>query len=143
MSSVKGLDPVRSMLQRLSGALKPPSGVRVQLSPEAAAELRYLAAGGRDLLEATATLSGEVSRAISRGIDEVARGAPPATPWVQAGNAVLRRLRLRVAEGGADLELAPLKPSTVRRKGSARIAYETGALLRGLSSATVTVQRKT
>lgn len=137
---VKGLDAVRSMLGRIGAEFKF-TGARVDLPDEAARKLGYLAAGGRDVMAPTPVLTGEVVRAYEAGLARVRDGASPGTAVVEAGRAVLRRLRLRVAQGGADLALAPLDPDTVRRKGSARLLVDSGGLLRALSAATVTPSR--
>lgn len=132
-------DAVR-MLLRLATAMEP-RGIRVTLPASASEKLGHLASGGRDLLAPSTTLDQEVAQAMDRGLQAVVQGAAPDTPWQRAGEAVLRRLRLRVTQGGADLTLRALDPATIRRKGHARVGYETGALLRDLSRARVTLQR--
>jgi hypothetical protein len=138
VTAVRGIDTVRATLARLRDAVQL-QGVRVQAPEVVAREIGLLAAGGRDVLAPTPTLETEVARAIETGLREILRGASAQTPSLRAGEAVLRRLRLRVAQGGADLQLHPLAPSTARAKGSNRLLVASGALLRGLSSARVTL----
>lgn len=141
MARVRGLDAVRATLSRLRAAIDV-SGIRVEVPPEAAEKLDYLAAGGRDLTVATPVLEREIAAELTAGLAAVRDGAPPATAAVRAGQAVLRRLRLRVAQGGADLAVRPLAASTIARKGSDRPFVATGGLLRALSAATVRVLRR-
>lgn len=139
--AVRGFDEVRAMLRRLRGAVDL-RGIRVDLPAVAAERIGHLAAGGRDVTETSPVLEAEVARAFEDGLARVRDGAPAGTPAALAGEAVLRRLRLRVAQGGADLTFPPLSPETVRRKGSGRLFVDSGELLRALSAAKVRAVRR-
>ena len=132
---------MRATLARLRAAIDV-AGVRVEIPAEAAEKLDHLAAGGRDVTAPTPVMEAEVAAELSAGLAAVRDGAPPGTAAARAGQAILRRLRLRVAQGGADLAVRPLAPSTVARKGSAQPFVATGGLLRALSAATVRVLRR-
>lgn len=138
---VQGFDEVRAMLRRLRGALDL-RGIRVDLPELAGERIAHLAAGGRDVTATSPVLEAEITQAFEDGIARVRDGAPSGTPAALAGEALLRRLRLRVAQGGADLTFRPLSPETVRRKGSGRLFVDSGELLRALSGGRVRAVRR-
>lgn len=139
-ASVKGLDVIRSTLRKLRD-ISAVKGLRVTVPPAAEKTIAFLAAGGRDLTTVTPTLRAEVDAAVAKGVALVAKGSPAGTPWQLAAEAVLRRLRLRVAQGGADASFKPDAASTVKQKGHSRLFVNTGKLLRDLSgSKSITVR---
>lgn len=137
---VEGLDLIRGTLRRLREAAQV-KGIRVRVPDGAERVIGFLAGGGRDITQPSPVMEREVDVAVQQGMARVAQGAPSGTPWQMAGEAILRRLRLRVAQGGADLTFRPLAASTVKAKGSTRLFVRTGQLLRDLSGSKTTVTR--
>lgn len=130
---VKGLDVVRSTLKRLRDVASV-KGLVAKVPDAAEHVIDMLARGGRDLTVTTQTLVNEVDAAIEKGTKMVAAGAPSGTPWKLAGEAILRRLRLRVGLGGADVSYDP-------RKDGGRLFYRSGQLLRDLSESKTTTRK--
>ena len=106
-------------------------GVGIETPKEALDKLRWLAAGGRDFRTVNAQLIREMSNAFTKALAIVIRTKTHVErPWLAAGKAYQDRITARLANSGDDVKMRPLKPETIRRKGSSQIGRDTGALYR-------------
>ena len=100
---------------------------------------------GRDFREVTNVMKQEVNDAFVDALRLVARGkAKVSAPWKAAAEAYRDRLATRLATSGGDVRsrLRKLKPSTIKRKGHARIGVDSGLLLKQVSIAATRVTRE-
>lgn len=119
-------------------------GVGMDLTKEALDKLRWMAAAKehRDFREVNPLLLREMGQAFTASLLKVMKGKAPITaPWLAAGEAYKDRVTFRLANSGGDIKMAPLKPSTIERKGSSQIGRDTGALYREWKAAKVRTTR--
>jgi hypothetical protein len=131
-------------LRRLARGVAP-SSASIDLPDEEALKLQWLAAGGRDMEAMTVPLAREMGKAYARGLLDLATRKTRDTshPWVMACEVYRDALAQRLLTGGGDIkrDLRPLRPSTIERKGHARIGYDTGDLWRAVKSGRIVVRR--
>jgi hypothetical protein len=137
LSALTGLEKAAKLAREAIGRTP---GVGVELPSDALEKLKWLAHGGRDFREVNATLKREMQGAFTAALRKVLAGkAGVSAPWKAAGEAYRDRLATRLATSGGDVKshMKKLRPSTIERKGHARIGVDTGTLLRQVATAKV------
>lgn len=149
---VRGLDAVRQQLKKLAGAARVPT-VTIEIPDTEAQKIEWIVAGRkvagkqvqapRDVLQTTPKLLADMAAAFAKAVPKVLRGDKDA-PWKAAGEVYLKALQNRIGFSGGDIasKLAPLKESTVARKGgNTRLFYDSGDLLKAILKARIQVKR--
>lgn len=116
--------------------------VTLGLPEEEANKLIWLVRGGRDVEKPNALMLREMGEAYATALLQVAKGRAPVTaPWLAAAEAWRDRVATRLATSGGDIraEMRPLTEEYARRKGFNRIGVNSGALLRAVIAARITV----
>jgi hypothetical protein len=136
-----GFTKLRSALSLMAQAATPE--VVVTITNLSADKLRWLRLGGRDFEVATGELLREMGTAYVKGLNDLARGRTrdARRPWQLAGEVFKDRVASRLATSGGDVRsrMTPLAPSTIARKGHARIGVDSGKLLTDVATAAVVV----
>lgn len=140
-SSATPLSRLRQALGLVAQARVPT--ITLKLPEKEAQKLTWLVKGGRDVEKPNGVMLREMGEAYATALLRVAKGkAGPTAPWLAAAEAWRDRVATRLATSGGDVkaEMRPLTPEYVRRKGFNRIGVNTGALLRAVSIAKITIR---
>lgn len=137
LSSLADIEQAAAKAQAAIGRVP---GVGLEVPQLSLDKLRWLQNSGRDFREVNEVLLSEMGEAFTQALFRVMRGsADVGAPWRAAGEAYRDRVATRLATSGGDVrsKMKPLAPSTIKRKGHARIGVDTGALLRDMAVAKV------
>ena len=146
--TVRGIKAVKDMLGAIVRATKVPR-VTIELDDEFQEQkAKWLMNGtkrmvARDFGYINAKVINAMGAAWLAGLIRVKAGADPETPGLLMGKAYLKILIDRIAFSGGDVhnQMAKLKPATIaKKKGSTRLFFDTGAMLRAFKGATINVE---
>lgn len=143
-AAAEGFARLRSILGLMARAATPV--VEVDITTESAEKLRWLRLGGRDFERPTGDVLRAMGKAYAAELAKMARGRvkDARKPWLAAAEVYRDAVASRLATSGGDLRshMAALAPETIARKGHARIGVDTGALLKDVATADITVRLK-
>jgi hypothetical protein len=134
------LQPLQQAVELARAAIGRVPGAGLEVPQPSLDKLRWLQNSGRDFREVNEVLLDEMGAAFTQALFRVMRKqADVGAPWRAAAEAYRDRVATRLATSGGDVRahMKPLAPSTIRRKGHARIGVDTGALLRDMAVAKV------
>lgn len=97
----------------------------------------------RDILQTTPRLAADMAAAFAKAVPKAVLGDRDA-PWKAAAEVYLKALQNRIGFSGGDIasQMAPLKESTVNRKGgNTRLFYDSGDLFKAIMKARIKVRR--
>lgn len=138
----RGLADLVTRVEGASKALQRAKGAGWTIDDVALKKLRWLERDGRDFRAVTPKLKKSMEVAFVKELDRVLLGQASVDAPITAAVKVFKdTVAERLETGGGDVAMTPLKDSTVKRKGHARVGDATGDLKRKVKRAKVRTVR--
>lgn len=138
----RGLKDVIAHLDDAQRALAGANGAGLEMDDTALQKLRWLEADDRDFRKVTPALTKRMEKVFVAKLDKVLLGrAKPSDPATAAVTEYRDVVVERIGTSGGDVPVRALRPSTVEKKGHARVGDDTGDLKRRVKRAKVRATR--